>query len=57
MPEDVAVKHDPNSPLEARDMIAPPTIEVDFGHIKVGDQFHRTLFVVGYPRFVSANWL
>ena len=45
------------TPLEARDMIAPPTIEVDFGHIKVGDQFHRTLFVVGYPRFVSANWL
>lgn len=57
MPEDVAVKRDPNSPLEARDMIAPPTIEVDFDHIKVGDQFHRTLFVVGYPRFVSANWL
>lgn len=57
MPEDVGVKNDPNVPLGARDMIAPPTIEVDFGHIKVGDQFHRTLFVVGYPRFVSANWL
>ncbi|MEK7543634.1 MAG: DUF87 domain-containing protein [Patescibacteria group bacterium] len=57
MPEDVAVKHDPAAPLEARDMIAPPTIQVDFDHIKVGDQFHRTLFVVGYPRFVTANWL
>ena len=39
------------------DIIAPPSIEVDFGHIRVGDKFHRTYFVVGYPRFVSPNWL
>lgn len=39
------------------DIIAPPSVEVDFGHIRVGDKFHRTYFVVGYPRFVSANWL
>lgn len=57
MPEDVAVKHDPTIPLDVRDIIAPPSIEVDFDHMKVGDQFCRTLFVVGYPRFVSANWL
>lgn len=57
MPEDVSVKHDPTIPLDARDIIAPPSIEVDFDHVKVGDQFFRTLFVVGYPRFVSANWL
>jgi conjugal transfer ATP-binding protein TraC len=39
------------------DVIAPPSVEVDFGHIRVGDKFHRTYFVVGYPRFVSPNWL
>ncbi len=39
------------------DIIAPSSVEVDFGHIRVGDKFHRTYFVVGYPRFVSANWL
>ena len=39
------------------DVIAPPSIEVDFGHIRVGDKYHRTYFVVGYPRFVSPNWL
>jgi len=39
------------------DIIAPPSIEVDFGHIRVGDKFYRTYFVVGYPRFVSPNWL
>ncbi len=39
------------------DIIAPSSIEVDFGHIKVGDSYHKTFFVVGYPRFVSPNWL
>lgn len=39
------------------DIIAPASVEVDFGHIRVGDKFHRTYFVIGYPRFVSANWL
>ncbi len=57
MPEDRAVKHDPTVPLDIRDIIAPPSIEVDFDYAKIGDQYSRTLFVVGYPRFVSANWL
>jgi conjugal transfer ATP-binding protein TraC len=39
------------------DIIAPPSIEVDFGHIRVGEKFYKTYFVVGYPRFVSPNWL
>ncbi len=39
------------------DIIAPSSIEVDFGHIRVDDKFYKTFFVVGYPRFVSPNWL
>lgn len=39
------------------DLIAPTSVEVDFRHIRVGDKFYTTLFVVGYPRFVSPNWL
>lgn len=39
------------------DIIAPSSIEVDFGHIRVGDKYSKTFFVVGYPRFVSPNWL
>lgn len=57
MPEDKPIKHDPNVALSARDIIAPPSIEVDFDTLKIGGRFFRTLFVVGYPRFVSANWL
>ncbi len=39
------------------DIIAPASIEVDFNYIRVGDNFYRTFFVVGYPRYVSPNWL
>lgn len=39
------------------DIIAPSSIEVDFGHVRVGEKFYKTFFVVGYPRFVSPNWL
>lgn len=44
-------------PMDIRDLIAPPAIDVDFDTIKIGDRWFRTLFVAGYPRFVSANWL
>lgn len=40
-----------------KDIVAPSFIEVDFNNIKIGDKYYRTLFVVGYPRFVSSNWL
>ncbi len=46
-----------HGPLQITDIIAPPAIEVDFDLLKVGDWFYRSLFVAGYPRFVSANWL
>src|SRR3990170_8172593 len=39
------------------DVIAPPGIEINFDYIKMGNTYHRTLFVTGYPRFVGANWL
>lgn len=43
--------------MTVKDLVAPPAIEVDFDTIKIGDRWFRTLFVAGYPRFVSANWL
>lgn len=46
-----------SGPLLPPDIIAPPAIEVDFNHLKIGDWYFRTLFVAGYPRFVAANWL
>jgi len=43
--------------VATKDIIAPSSIEVDFDHLKIGNVYFRTLFVAGYPRFVSANWL
>jgi len=40
-----------------KDLIAPPAIEVDFNHLKINQTYFRILFVAGYPRFVSPNWL
>lgn len=39
------------------DIIAPSSVEVDFNFIRVGERFYKTFFVVGYPRYVSPNWL
>ena len=43
--------------VSVKDIIAPSFIEVDFNHLKIDDRYYRTLYVVGYPRYVSANWL
>ncbi|MEK7517349.1 MAG: DUF87 domain-containing protein [Patescibacteria group bacterium] len=39
------------------DVIAPSSVEVDFNFIRVGQNFYKTLFIAGYPRYVSPNWL
>lgn len=39
------------------DIIAPSSVEVDFRFIRVGENFYETLFVAGYPRYVSPGWL
>lgn len=43
--------------VSVKDIISPPYVEVDFTNIKIDEKYYRTLFVVGYPRFVSSNWL
>ncbi|HSX58440.1 MAG TPA: ATP-binding protein [Candidatus Saccharimonadales bacterium] len=43
--------------FDVKDIIAPPALQVDFDHIRVGETYYRTLFISGYPRFVGANWL
>jgi len=39
------------------DVIAPESVELDFDHMKIGNVYLRTIFVSGYPRFVSPGWL
>lgn len=55
----------PNSPIvylekgmvSIVDVIAPSSVEVDFNFIRIGQNFYKTFFIVGYPRYVSPNWL
>ncbi|MEK7525935.1 MAG: ATP-binding protein [Patescibacteria group bacterium] len=46
-----------NEGLGLQDVLAPKSFEVDFDYIKIDDVYLRTLFIGGYPRFVSPGWL
>jgi len=48
---------DTTNAASIQDVLAPSAIEVDFSFIKIDDNYVRTLFITGYPRYVSANWL
>lgn len=43
--------------LTVQDVIAPPTLEVDFSHLLVGPNYYQSYFMATYPRFVEPNWL
>jgi conjugal transfer ATP-binding protein TraC len=40
-----------------RDLIAPPSIEIESGYIRIGRRFIKTVFVYGYPRQIFTGWL
>jgi len=42
--------------VSVRDIIAPDSLEVNPKHIKLGDKFVRTIFVITYPRYISIGW-
>lgn len=49
---------DARNPLvDITDIIAPPSVEVDFNHVRIGEKYYKTMFIVEYPRYVSSNWL
>jgi conjugal transfer ATP-binding protein TraC len=39
------------------DVIAPDKVEVEMDYLKINDVYLRSLFISGYPRFVSPGWL
>lgn len=39
------------------DIIAPQSLELDFNYVKIGETYLRTIYVGGYPRFVTPGWL
>lgn len=43
--------------LKSIDVISPQNMEIDFDFVKIGEVYLRTLFIGGYPRFVTPGWL
>ena len=39
-----------------KDLIAPSSMKVEPGFLRLGDILVRTLFIVTYPRYVSVGW-
>ncbi len=39
------------------DVLAPQLVEVDFNDLKIDNNFYKSFFVSGYPRYVGPNWL
>lgn len=42
---------------EVEGLVAPPSLEVKPGYLKVGEKLAKTLFVSNYPRFLNTGWL
>ncbi len=40
-----------------RDLIAPPSFEIESGYFRIGKRFARTIFVFGYPRQIFTGWM
>lgn len=40
-----------------RDLIAPPSLEIQAGYLRLGKRYCKTVYVYGYPRQVFTGWL
>ncbi|MBI2624729.1 MAG: ATP-binding protein [Candidatus Nealsonbacteria bacterium] len=41
----------------AKDIIAPPSVEIKQEHLKMGNRFAQVFFIFSYPRYLSTGWL
>jgi type IV secretory pathway VirB4 component len=42
--------------FKVQDLIAPSALKVNPRHLQLGDKYLRTIFVVGFPRYVAVGW-
>ncbi len=42
--------------VSIKDIIAPAGMKIESGHLKLGETYVRTIFVVAYPRYISLGW-
>jgi len=44
------------STVTAKDIIAPSSISISSGEIRIGDRLSRSFFIFSYPRYLSTGW-
>jgi len=44
------------SEKDVKNVIAPAALEVNPSYLRIGDFFVKTLFILNYPRYLSAGW-
>jgi conjugal transfer ATP-binding protein TraC len=42
--------------LSVMDLIAPAAMQMFPDHLRLGDKLVRTIFIIGYPRYISVGW-
>ncbi|MDD4477229.1 MAG: ATP-binding protein [Patescibacteria group bacterium] len=42
--------------LSIKDLIAPASFQIFSDHIKIGEKFASTIFVITYPRYIRVGW-
>lgn len=42
--------------VSIKDIIAPAAMKIYPSYLTLGDKFVRTLFVIGYPRYITVGW-
>ncbi len=42
--------------LSVRDLISPSSLKAEARHLFLSGKFVRTIFVIGYPRYISVGW-
>jgi conjugal transfer ATP-binding protein TraC len=43
--------------ITMRDLIAPPSLEVESSYLRLGKRYCKTIYVYGYPRQVFTGWI
>ncbi len=42
--------------ISIRDLIAPASMQVNPDYLRLGEKYVRTIFIVGYPRYINVGW-
>jgi len=42
--------------ISIKDLIAPASMKVNPDYLRLGEKYIRTIFIIGYPRYISIGW-